>query len=102
MTLNFRQTFISDAFPENLAGLLVQRIDLPGVLWIVLHRGNIAVKTVTGFVFGAAGDRCADENCVSPYDRARMGQTRDLNFPTRVNGLLSIPGDCGGLALDDT
>ena len=37
---------------------------------------------------------------IAPNDRTRMRQTRYRRFPTRVDRLRRVPGDCGGSSFD--
>src|SRR6185295_19671328 len=100
--LNFRQTFISYALPKNFAAVLIQRVNLPGVLGIVLHWFHITVQAVARFVFGAGRDCGADEYFVTPNDGTGMRESRYRCFPAGVERLLSVEFHGCSLSFDNS
>ncbi len=93
MTLHFRHAVEGDAFPQDRSRVLVDRVNLPGVLGIIFNGCDIAVESVLRFIFRATGYRSAHENLVAPNNWTRVGQARDLEFPTHVFGFRGVPFD---------
>src|SRR5262245_17666633 len=83
MPFNFRNAFVSNAFPKDRALLLVDGVDLPGVLRIVFDRSDVAEETVARFVLCAADGR-RHEYLVAPDDGTRMSKARNRGFPTNI------------------
>src|SRR5687767_11365410 len=101
MPLNFGHAVIRHALPQNLPGLFVERINLPGVSWIVFDRRDIAVETKTRFIFRRA-HRGANENLVTPDDRTGVAQTRNSGLPNCVNCFSCVKADGGSAAFNNT
>src|SRR5262249_22335357 len=90
MAFDFRNTLVGHAFPENLSGGLIDRVDLPAMLGIVFDWSNVAEESVTRFVFTTANSG-SNENLVAPNYRARVGQTGNLEFPAHALRLRDVP-----------
>src|SRR5262245_4845066 len=101
MAFNFRNAFVRDALPEYRAFLLVDRVDLPCVLRIVLDGSDVAKESVASLVLHAVNRR-GDENLVAPNNRARVGQTGDFQLPTYIVGFRCVPGHRLSGTLNDT
>src|SRR4030095_3455210 len=102
MTLDLGHTFEGDALPQNLAAVLIKRVNLPGVFGIVLHRSHVTVKAVARFVFSAAGNSGGNEYFVSPNHRTRVCKTRYRCFPARVERLLGVELHSCRLSFDNS
>ena len=50
MSLDLGYPFISNSFPKNFSGLLVECVDLPGMFRVIFNRSNIAVESVASLI----------------------------------------------------
>jgi hypothetical protein len=66
MAFNFRYAFVSETLPKDLSGLLVERVNLPGVFRVVLDGSNVAVESVASFILRTARYGGCDEDLVAP------------------------------------
>src|SRR5215510_9106394 len=99
MAFDFGHAFGGRALPQNLSGLLVEAIDLPGMLRQILVRIDVAVKAVPEFALRRAADGSDDEKFIVPDNRACVGQSGDCSLPDDVFVLLGIPGGGRFLAI---
>ena len=63
---------VCQALPEDLAGLLIKCVDLPGMLRIILHRSHIAEQSKARLIFRSAAYCGYHEDLVSPHDGRRV------------------------------
>src|ERR1044072_9865873 len=91
MAFYFRHAFVSNAFPKNLAGTLVQGVNLPRMFGIIFYRSDIAEETITGFILRPARYRRGHEYFISPNDGAGGAQPGRLVVPTNVSAFSNLP-----------
>ena len=74
--LVFGIALVRDALPQHLAGALVERDELPGVLRHVVRRLDVAVEAGADAGGRIAADGGRHEHAIAPHDRARHGDAR--------------------------
>ena len=87
-----RHTLVGGLGPDGFSGEAVERHHYPLLRGTILRRGARAVEPGLEGRIGAAADRRRDEDAIAPYDRARMRETRDGDFPFDVRAADSVPG----------
>src|ERR1044072_3579430 len=100
MAFYFRHAFVSNAFPKNLAGTLVQGVNLPRMFGIIFYRSDIAEETITGFILRPARYRRGHEYFIPQNEGAGVHKPGQLDLPPNVSRFLNVPAGRGGLAFD--
>src|SRR5207248_5515598 len=70
--------------PENFTGLLIEAIEHPFLLGVVIGRVAAAVQPDLKRGFSSTRDSSGDEQLVSYDDGARMTQSRDRRLPLDI------------------
>src|SRR5262245_23407929 len=92
MAFDFRDAFGGRPLPQNLPGLLVEAIDLPGMLRYILVRVDVAVKAVPKLALRRGAHRSDDEKPGAPNYGAGVGQAGDLGLPNYIGLIRRVPG----------
>src|SRR5262249_52950288 len=77
--------------PDHSSGAPVEAVDMPGVLGQVGVRSHIAEQAMPEIFVALTADSGSDEDPVTPYDGARVSQSRDGRFPDDVCAFGGIP-----------
>ena len=102
VTFDLGHGFVDRALPFDLAGLLVERVDPPFVLGIVLDRCDIAIQPDLEAGILLPADRGRHEHLVAPDHRARQAKSGDRRLPGHVGAGGRIPGRGQRKAFSDT
>ena len=89
--LDLRHRLEHGLLPLDLAGLLVERVDPPLVLGVVLRPADVAVEADLQAGVLLAADRRRDEDVVAPDDRAREAEAGDVRLPGDVRAAADVP-----------
>jgi hypothetical protein len=91
VALDLGNSLVSQAGPEDLAGLLVQAEDPPLVDGIVLHRLDISIEADPQNRLGLAADGGGHEQAVTPDHGAGVAESRDHGLPAQIHRVVDVP-----------